>query len=68
MITVNINNKLQKLPEGSSIAQALDTVEQLRSKQGIAVAVNMQVIPASQWDRPLADGDSLTIIKAFYGG
>lgn len=68
MITVNINDKLQKLPEGSTIADALDTVEQLRSKQGIAVAVNLQVIPASQWSRPLANGDNITIIKAFYGG
>ena len=47
MITVNINNKMYKLPESATVADALDCVEGLR-KQGIAVAVNMEVLPASQ--------------------
>ena len=67
MITVNINNKMYKLPESATIADALDCVEGLR-KQGIAVAVNMEVLPASQWSRPLRNDDNITIIKAFYGG
>lgn len=67
MITVNINNKMYKLPELATVADALDCVEGLR-KQGIAVAVNMEVLPASQWSRPLRNDDNITIIKAFYGG
>ena len=67
MITVNINNKLHKLPESATVADALDSVEGLR-KQGIAVAVNMEVLPASQWNRKLRNDDNITIIKAFYGG
>ncbi len=67
MITVNINNKMYKLPESATVADALDRVEGLR-KQGIAVAVNMEVLPASQWSRPLRNDDNITIIKAFYGG
>ncbi len=67
MITVNINNKMYKLPESATVADALDCVEGLR-KQGIAVAVNMEVLPASQWNRKLRNDDNITIIKAFYGG
>ena len=67
MSTVNINNKLSKLPESATVADALDSVEGLR-KQGIAVAVNMEVLPASQWNRKLRNDDNITIIKAFYGG
>ncbi|MGN1246188.1 MAG: sulfur carrier protein ThiS [Muribaculaceae bacterium] len=67
MITVNINNKIYKLNDAATVDDALDSVEGLR-KQGIAVAVNMEVLPASKWNRPLHDGDNITIIKAFYGG
>ena len=67
MITVNINNKMYKLPESATGADARDCLEGLR-KQGIAVAVNMEVLPASQWSRPLRNDDNITIIKAFYGG
>ena len=67
MITVNIDNKLYKLPESATVADALDSVEGLR-KQGIAVAVNIEVLPASQWHRQPRNDDNITIIKAFYGG
>ena len=67
MITGNINTKMYTLPESATVADALDCVEGLR-KQGIAVAVNMEVLPASQWSRPLRNDDNITIIKAFYGG
>lgn len=58
---------MYKLPESATVADALDCVEGLR-KQGIAVAVNMEVLPASQWNRKLRNDDNITIIKAFYGG
>lgn len=67
MICITINDKIQKLPEGSTVDDALNSVEGLR-KQGIAVAVNLEVLPASKWSIPLHDGDRITIIKAFYGG
>lgn len=38
-------------------------------KGGIAVAVNNAVVKASDIDSTnLKDGDSITVIKAFYGG
>ena len=36
---------------------------------GIAIALNNEVVPATEWGKKvLADGDKLTVIKAFYGG
>lgn len=35
---------------------------------GIAVAVNGQVVPASDWSRPLVDDDRVDILTAVQGG
>ncbi len=36
---------------------------------GIAVAVNNRIVPRAQWENcPIAQGDSLIIIKAVCGG
>ena len=68
MIKIYINNKEYTATQAITLANALDLVEGL-PKQGIAIAVNLDVIPASQWnEKRLNDGDKITIIKAFYGG
>lgn len=36
--------------------------------RGTAVAVNGEVVPRSEWDRPLHDGDSVEILTATQGG
>lgn len=67
MMTVKLNDTEIKLPEGSSLHEAL--VSANVSLTGIATAVNGTVVPASQRDsHMLANGDSILIIKAFYGG
>lgn len=67
MMTVKLNDKMIELPDGSSLYEAL--VSANVSLTGIATAVNGTVVPASQRDsHKLTDGDSILIIKAFYGG
>lgn len=66
-MNITINGKAFELPQGSTLADAL-TVAAI-STQGIATALNNTVVPAAM--RPqtqLADGDSITVITAFYGG
>ena len=37
--------------------------------KGVAVALNGKVLPRRAWaDTPIADGDSIEIVKAFVGG
>ena len=64
---ISINDVIFELPENSTLQNALE----LRniSPQGIATALNGTVIPATARPAtPLADGDRIVIIKAFYGG
>lgn len=37
-------------------------------RAGVAVAVNSEVVPRDQWDRALADGDRVEIVRAVQGG
>ncbi|WP_026922435.1 sulfur carrier protein ThiS [Glycomyces arizonensis] len=36
--------------------------------RGTAVAVNGEVVPRSEWDRPLAEGDAVEVLTATQGG
>lgn len=50
----------------ATIADAVAAVTEAR--RGLAVAVNGEVVPRSEWDRPLADGDSVEVLAATPGG
>ncbi len=64
---VKINNKEIEVAAGTSLAEAL--AAHGVAPQGIATAVNGKVIPAANRESyQLADGDTVTVIKAFYGG
>lgn len=64
---IRINDQAVELTEGSTVAQAL--AKQSIESAGIAVAVNGAVIAKTAYDsHTLNHGDSLIIIKAFYGG
>lgn len=66
-MTVKINDTEVSLPQGSTISQALDAAG--IKPVGIAVALNGTVVPKADYsNRTLADGDTILIIKAFYGG
>ena len=64
---ITINEVSLELPEGSTLPDALDAKD--IKPQGIATALNGAVVPAIlRPSKKLADGDSIVIIKAFYGG
>ena len=66
-MTVKINDTEVSLPQGSTISQALEVAG--IKPTGIAVALNGTVVPKADYsNRTLADGDTILIIKAFYGG
>jgi sulfur carrier protein len=40
-----------------------------RPRRGLAVAVDAEVVPRSEWDaRPLADGERVEVLTAIQGG
>lgn len=50
----------------ATVAEAVAAVTEAR--RGLAVAVNGDVVPRSEWDRPLDDGDEVEILTATQGG
>lgn len=64
---ISVNEVSIELPEGATLQDALDAKG--ISPDGIATAVNGTVVPgARRASHSLAEGDSIVIIKAFYGG
>ncbi len=66
-MTIVINGESHELPDGSTAADAAALITDQIS--GVAVAVNDDVVPRSQWaGTALADGDSVEILTAVQGG
>ncbi len=64
---IKINGKEYELPEAATLADALEKAG--IAQRGIATAVNNGVVPATERTKKvLADGDSVIVITAFYGG
>ncbi len=64
---IKLNDIIVDSPEGATLQEVLDNAG--IAPTGIAVAVNSVVIPATERSSHiLNDGDSVLIIKAFYGG
>jgi len=67
-INIYINSKLQKLPSAAKIKDLLDMIN-VTSHNGIALAVNNNVIPKAEWETyVLTTEDKVTLIKATQGG
>jgi sulfur carrier protein len=64
---VTVNGVPDQMAEGTSVD---DVVERLgRGRAGIAVAVNEEVVPRSQWrGAHLRDGDRVEVLTAAQGG
>ncbi len=67
MITVKFNDESLLLDDGATVSCMLD--KKSISAVNIAVAVNGQMVPKTEYDATaLHDGDTVLVIKAFYGG
>jgi sulfur carrier protein len=66
-VPVTLNGKPRDLPDGSSVAQAVD--ELTSAPSGVAAAVNGEVVPRSSWAAtPLRRGDQVEVVTAVQGG
>ena len=65
---IYINNTEYTCDDATTLRQAITVAGNIPDK-GIAIAVNNDVIPHSEWNTfKINDGDKITVIKAFYGG
>jgi len=68
MIKISVNNEEQQIEENANIFLLL-SANQITEFKGLAVAINYQVIPKSDWEQQLLkQGDKITIISATAGG
>ncbi|MDR2057520.1 MAG: sulfur carrier protein ThiS [Dysgonamonadaceae bacterium] len=67
MITITLNDKPHEVAEDMSLAAFIESLG--LKPQGIAVAINYEVIPRDQWtDTILSDRLELMLIQAVSGG
>lgn len=65
---ITINNHAYTFDEETTLENAVDSL-QLEEKKGIALALNEEIIPRSEWNKTtLFDEDKIIIIGAVAGG
>ncbi len=65
---ITLNNQLLTVEPSCTLEQLLSTFSELAPK-GMALAINQEIIPRSDWARSvLRPGDSIILIKATQGG
>ncbi len=65
---VTVNQQKKTIEEGATLDTLMSTLG-YESREGIAVAVNDEVVPKGEWARDvLHESDKITIITATQGG
>ncbi|MCH8550525.1 MAG: sulfur carrier protein ThiS [Natronospirillum sp.] len=71
-ITVTVQGKVRYLAAGQSLSEvltALGLISPDGKATGLALAVNQEVVPASDWPlRSISDGDYIQLFQAIAGG
>jgi sulfur carrier protein len=67
VIRLILNGESRSLPAPLTVAEVV--VQTSQRSSGIAVALNNEVVPRSEWgSTAIADGDQLDIVTAVQGG
>jgi sulfur carrier protein len=68
-VIVQVNGEPTQLAEGATVSAVLERLDLERPGRGLAVAVDAEVVPRSEWDvRPLAEGAHVEVLSAIQGG
>jgi sulfur carrier protein len=66
---ITVNGAAAELPIGARIADVLDALGVEPGRRGVAIAVDGEVVPRTQWDSTtLADGAQVEVVQAIQGG
>ena len=66
---IDLNGDAAILPEGATVAAAVEAAGAQRGQRGLAVAVDGEVVPSGEWDETvLAEGQSVEVLQAVQGG
>jgi sulfur carrier protein len=66
---VLLNGSEAELSDGATVQAAVDSLELPASGRGVAVAVDAEVVPRTQWDtHELQEGARIEVLRAIQGG
>jgi sulfur carrier protein len=66
---VLLNGDPAELADGATVQAAVEHLELPASGRGVAVAVDAEVVPRTQWDsHELTEGARVEILRAIQGG
>ena len=68
-MNVTLNGDARELRDGARLADAIAASGAPADRRGVAVAVDGEVVPRSEWDTtPLSDGAHVEVLQAVQGG
>jgi sulfur carrier protein len=68
-VTIWLNGHASRLDPGVSLADAIAALAAPLDGRGIAVAIDGEVVPRTQWDETtLEDGQRVEVVQAVQGG
>jgi sulfur carrier protein len=68
-LTVHVNGEPRELVEGTTVAAVVESLGAQSARRGLAVAVDAEVVPRTQWERrELSDGQRVEVLTAIQGG
>ena len=68
-MNVELNGELVALPEGSFVTEAVEASGAAGDQRGLAVAIDGEVVPRSEWGRTsLREGQKVEVLAAIQGG
>ena len=66
---VVLNGSEAELADGATVQAAVESLDLPAAGRGVAVAVDAEVVPRTQWDtHKLDDGARVEILRAIQGG
>ena len=66
---VLLNGSEAELTDGATVQAAIDTLDLPASGRGVAVAVDAEVVPRTEWDNhELTEGARVEVLRAIQGG
>jgi sulfur carrier protein len=66
---IELNGEMAELASGATLAEAARVAGAPESARGVAVALDGEVVPRSEWEStPLTDGAAVEVLAAIQGG
>jgi sulfur carrier protein len=68
-VRVLLNGNPAELAEGATVQAAVESLDLPAAGRGVAVAVDAEVVPRTQWDtHELQEGARVEVLRAIQGG